>query len=325
MDTNLYNSVLSPVKSEFDAFRSYFDSLFTSSDDDMRLLLENLSKRNGKMLRPVLVLLVAKYYGISSQEIIHVASSVELLHTSTLIHDDVVDNSSLRRGLPSFNALFDNKVSVLLGDFVVALALQEMAASGNIRNVSFMSELSKTLSSGEITQLFIRSTDELSEERYIDVITRKTASLFSCCCSMAAITCGASADEIDRFGQFGTLAGTAFQIRDDIFDYFPSTETGKPSGNDLKEGKITLPLIYAITNSGSDMTEIVRAVRSCTATDEQLKYLTDFAIRCGGIEYAGQCMDKYREKALSYLPSDMSNSLRNSFEDYLSILVNRDR
>lgn len=325
MNLDLYNSAISSVQREFDDFKRYYRSLFTSSDADMSLLLDSLSKRNGKMLRPLLVLLIAKYFGYSSEEILHVASSVELLHTSSLIHDDVVDNSSLRRGLPSFNAVFDNKVSVLLGDFVLALSLREMAASGNLRNVAFMSELSQTLSSGEITQLFIRSTDEVSEEQYFDVINRKTACLFSCSASLAAVTSGASADEINSFSQFGAMAGIAFQIRDDIFDYFPSPETGKPSGNDLQEGKITLPLIFAINSSGKDMSELVRSVRSCTATREQLQEISEFAVQNGGIEYAEQCMDKYREKALSYLPSNMSDTLRRSFTDYLSLLIYRDR
>lgn len=323
MDVELYKSVVEPVESELSEFKRHFHGLFVTNDSFVRPLLDMLSRKEGKMLRPLLVLLTGKYFGFPTTRLYNLASSLELLHTSSLIHDDIVDNSMLRRGEPSVNAVYDNKIAVLLGDYVVAMSLSEMYATGVVRNFGFFSELSRTLSSGEITQLFIRSAEDLSEESYLDIITRKTACLFSCCARLASITCGASDELSDQFASFGKYAGICFQIKDDIFDYFDSPETGKPSGNDLSEGKITLPAIYAIRNSSDDWSQMVRDIRSCTATPDQLRTVAAFTVENGGIEYAEDCMMQYKEKALACLPSDMPSGLRKAFESYLLLIVNR--
>lgn len=321
----MYNSVIKPIGHELEAFKKYFHSLFYTDEDDLRPLLKRLSRQDGKMLRPVLVLLTAKYFGFPTERIYNVAAAVELLHTSTLIHDDVVDNSMLRRGKESFNALFDNKIAVLFGDYVVAMSLAEMAKSGDLRNIQYMSALSRTLSSGELSQLFVRSSNAVSEESYYDIITRKTASLFSDCARMSATTCGATEREVQYFADFGLYAGICFQIKDDIFDYFPSSDTGKPSGNDMSEGKLTLPAIYAISTSETDMSDDIISVRNLTATPDQLSSMTDFAIARGGIEYAEKRMADYSEKALACLPHNMSAELKEAFASYIQLIVNRNR
>lgn len=323
MQKDLYISAIAPVRSEFEEFKLHFRALFQTDNADLKTLLEPLSDQTGKMLRPILVLLTARYFGPVDKSVIHLASSLELLHTSTLIHDDVVDNSLLRRGNPSFNAIFDNKLAVLLGDYVIALGLSEMHETGLADNVCALSELSKTLSSGEISQLFVRSSAYLSEESYFEIISRKTASLFSYCCRLAANTCGASRETAESFAEFGRLAGICFQIRDDIFDYFPSPETGKPSGNDLAEGKFTLPAIYALNNSDRDWSETIRAIRSCSASDETRSEVNEFTVESGGIQYAEERMHSFADSALRSLPEDMPSDLRQAFEDYMSLIIIR--
>lgn len=323
MSKDLYLSVNRPVESEMKLFKEKFASLLNDGDQDIIPMLERLQGHNGKMMRPLLVLLIAKYYGFPTDKIYNVASSVELLHTATLVHDDVVDNSMMRRGQASFNAVFDNKLSILFGDYLVALSLGEMAKTGQIENISRLSTLSGTLSLGEIAQLTIRSAQTLSEETYFDIITRKTACLFACSSSIAANTCGASVAEISAFEEFGRLAGLCFQIRDDIFDFFASPQTGKPSGNDLREGKFTLPAIYALNHSTQDWSETIRRIRGCTASSEELERVTQFTISEGGIEYAERRMKQLSEQAVALLPEKMSPLLKQSFRDYIALIVNR--
>ena len=325
MERDLLTSVTAPIQSELDGFNNYFNSLFDTDDDSVRPLLEVLGNQRGKMLRPILVLLTAKYFGVSSDRIFHLASSVELLHTSTLIHDDVVDNSMLRRGNPSFNSLFDNKMSVLFGDYVLAMALRELSSVGVVENFSILSELSKNLSSGEIFQLVVRNSDVLSEDSYFDIIYRKTACLFSSCCRMTAITCGADPKQADAFAEFGRLAGICFQIKDDIFDYFSSSDTGKPSGNDLQEGKFTLPAIFALNTSDRDWSSYIKSVRSCSADESMRREITEYTVENGGVRYAEERMREISASAMRSLPSDMSSDLRIAFRDYVSLILNRTR
>ncbi len=325
MNQELYNSITGSVAGQFLAFKDHFDSLLSVEDADLAPLMDCLKLRNGKMLRPILVLLIGRYYGFPTDRLYNVAASIELLHTATLIHDDVVDNSMLRRGMASFNAVFDNKMSILFGDYVVSMSLGEMSRSGMIHNVEYLSQLSKTLSSGEITQLNVRTKDVLSEDSYFDIISRKTACLFSAAGHIAAYTCGAPSCEVDMFCEFGRLVGLCFQIKDDIFDYFPSAATGKPSGNDLKEGKFTLPAIYALNHSDKDWTSTIRDVRNCMATPQQMRLVTDYSIEHGGIEYANGYMQRLSSQAISLLPAGMPQELRTAFTDYMSLIINRDR
>lgn len=322
---DLFKSITEPIGSEMEKFKSYFVSLFDTDDADLAPLLDCLKSRNGKMLRPILALLIGKYYGFPSDRIYNVASSLELLHTASLIHDDVVDNSMLRRGNASFNAVFDNKMSILFGDYVVALSLQEMAKTGDSDNVSYMSQLSMMLSSGEIAQLNIRSSLDLSEESYFDIISRKTACLFSCAAHLAARVSGASDADIESFAEFGRLAGLCFQIRDDIFDYTASDNIGKPSGIDMKEGKITLPAIYAMKTSDSDWSDTIRDIRACVATDDQIRTLTEYSIANGGVEYAVTRMREIASQALGLLPEGMPDKLHTAFADYIELVIRRER
>ena len=315
--------ILLPIEAEFDEFKSKYSSLFSCSNPAVDLLLKFLLQRNGKMMRPVLVMLVAKSFGELSDSIYHLASAVELVHQGSLIHDDVVDESETRRGKSSANATFDNRLAVLLGDYIVSKSLQEVVATQNLECVNAISTLIGTLSEGEITQLDVLNSTTLSEDAYFEIITGKTASLFSACTTLSAILCGASEDEIEAFRTYGNIAGLCFQIMDDILDYHDSKETGKPSGNDLKEGKFTLPAIYALTHSNRDWSTHIKAIRSLSATPEQIREVTEYTLSNGGIDYAILKMQELKKQAIKGLPALKSPELRNSFESYLELITNR--
>lgn len=315
--------ICAPIELEFEEFRKRYSLLFSSANPGVDLLLKFLLERKGKLMRPILVLLVAKCYGKIQDSTYHLASAVELLHQGSLIHDDVVDESDKRRGKKSANAVYDNKMAVLLGDFIVSMALIQITATANIKSVDALSTLIGTLSEGEITQLNALDNTTLSEDLYFDIISKKTAILFSSCTSLSALLSGASEQDIEAFRQFGHVAGLCFQIMDDILDYHDSSETGKPSGNDLKEGKFTLPAIYALTHSDRDWSDHIKAIRSLEATPDQIREVTEYSVSNGGIDYALAKMDELKKQAIQGLPAFISHDLRNSFESYLELITNR--
>lgn len=317
--------ILLPIEAEFDEFKSRYSSLFLCSNPAVDVLLKFLLQRNGKMMRPVLVMLVAKCFGDISDSIYHLASAVELVHQGSLIHDDVVDESETRRGKSSANAAFDNRLAVLLGDYIVSKSLQEVVATQNLECVNAISTLIGTLSEGEITQLDVLNSSTLSEDAYFEIITGKTASLFSACTTLSAIISGATEDEIKAFRTYGNIAGLCFQIMDDILDYHDSKDTGKPSGNDLKEGKFTLPAIYALTHSDRDWSTHIKAIRSLSATSEQIREVTEYSVSNGGIDYAVRKMNELKDHAINALPASIPETLRTAFISYLELIVNRSR
>ena len=321
----LIEEIYAPIRTEFDEFRSHYSSLFSCSNPAVDVLLKFLSRRNGKMMRPILVLLVAKCYGEIPQSAYHLASAVELLHQGSLIHDDVVDESEQRRGKRSVNSAFDNRLAVLLGDYVVSMALQQITETADIRCVDQLSKLIGTLSEGEINQLNALDQEKLSEDVYFDIISKKTAILFSSCTELSAVLSGGSAADAEAFRQFGHVAGLCFQIMDDILDYHSSDETGKPTGNDMKEGKFTLPAIYALNNSGLDWSVHIKAIRSLSATPEQIKEVTDFTLSNGGIGYAVNRMDELKKQAIQGLPASIPSDIRNALISYLELITNRAR
>ena len=317
--------ILLPIEAEFDEFKSRYSSLFSCPNPAVDLLLKFLLQRNGKMMRPVLVMLVAKSFGNLSESIYHLASAVELVHQGSLIHDDVVDESETRRGKSSANATFDNRLAVLLGDYIVSKSLQEVVATQNLKCVNAISTLIGTLSEGEITQLDVLNSTTLSEQAYFEIITGKTASLFSACTSLSAILCGATDEQVEAFRTYGNIAGLCFQIMDDILDYHDSKETGKPSGNDLKEGKFTLPAIYALTHSDRDWSVHIKAIRSLSATPEQIREVSEYSVSNGGIDYAIRKMQELKDQAINALPQTLSAPLRAAFISYLELIVNRSK
>ena len=241
-----YQHIIAPISAEFEDFKSLFNDCFQSAQPILTQALQHIHQRNGKLLRPVLSLLFAKAFGAVNQATLHAAVSLELLHTSSLVHDDVVDESDMRRGQKSVNSLFNNQIAVLVGDYLLALSLTHSAATDNLRMVHSISLLGQMLSEGELEQMADTQLDDFSYELYYNVIRKKTASLFSTAALMGALSVDAPSELLECARCFGESVGMIFQIKDDIFDYYADLNIGKPTGSDMKEGKITLPALYLI-------------------------------------------------------------------------------
>lgn len=314
-----------PIKAELDDFISLFNKSLTHTDNLQEEIFRRIRQRAGKRMRPMLILLMAKNYGSVSSATLHAAVGLELLHTASLVHDDVVDESTERRGQASVNALYDNKVAVLIGDYILSTALLHVAETHNELIIKYLAELGRTLSNGEILQLTSISNEQISEEIYYNVIRQKTAALFEACCAMGAISAGMPESEIGKAMKFGQTLGIIFQIRDDIFDYYDSSEIGKPTGNDMAEGKLTLPAIYAVNNSAPDsIRKLAYKVKERTITQDEIAILVDYTKEHGGIEYAEKRMDEMSREAMEFIETEVTDdALRRSLEAYLSFVIER--
>lgn len=283
---DVLDKIKAPVAAELEQFREAFRKTLYSDNPLLEQAVEHLLKAPGKQLRPLLVLLAARMVGEVNEKVIRVALALEMLHTASLVHDDVVDESDRRRGLPSVNALLSNQVAVLAGDFVLSKALECAAETEDVRVVRYIAQLGQSLADGELLQLDSQDSEVLSEAVYFDIIGRKTASLFSLCARLGAMMAGGTEAEAERLAQYGKLIGICFQLRDDVFDY-GTAEVGKPLGNDMKEGKLTLPTIYAVVHSDdASMRELALKVRRREASAEEMHQLMDFTVSQGGLEYA---------------------------------------
>ena len=315
-----------PIDKEFEEFRRLFDSSLQSSNSLLSEVLSYIKQRNGKMMRPILALLIAKLFGEINDSTLHAALSLELLHTASLVHDDVVDESDKRRGQSSVNALYDNKVSVLVGDFMLATSLAHAAKTNHIELVKLVARLGQNLSEGEIIQLANTSNREFSEEIYFDVIRKKTAALFAASAESGAISVDAADKDVADATLFGELIGIAFQIKDDIFDYFDSDAIGKPTGNDMLEGKLTLPALYVLNKTtDSSVKETALRIRALEATKEEISDFVLYVKEHGGIEYARETMMKYRDKAIELLPASGDKAIKESLTAYVDYVIQRDK
>ena len=293
-----------PVAKEFKEFSESFESSLNSNTATLKDSIEHLHKSSGKHVRPLLLLLTAKACGNVTENTINTAVLVELLHTATLVHDDVIDETKQRRGVPSLNAIFDNRISVLVGDYLLASALIRSTLTGNLDIIGIVSRLGRDLAEGEIKQLEAAEEIIIDEEHYLNVIKMKTASLLSACTEIGAISVGASKETVKICREFGELLGYSFQIRDDVFDYFKDQNIGKPTGNDIREGKVTMPLLYALRSAAADEAAHMRdIILRKDFTQENIDSLIDFAKINGGIEYAQERMDYYYNKAINLLHS----------------------
>lgn len=314
-----------PIEGELDDFIKLFNDSLSHTDGLLSQVLEHIKSRGGKRMRPMLILLIAKNYGGVNSVTQHSAVGLELLHTASLVHDDVVDESVERRGQASVNAEYNNKVAVLVGDYVLSTALLNVSLTNNSKIVQSLAELGRTLSNGEILQLSNIQNTDFSEDVYYEVIKMKTAALFEACCEIGAMSANANDEDLLKARNFGRNLGIIFQIRDDIFDYYDSKEIGKPTGNDMAEGKLTLPVLYAL-NSTHDaaMEEIARKVKRGDVTRDEIAFLVDFTKANGGIEYAEQKMLELRNKCLEYIDSEsVSDEIRTSLTSYIDYVIQR--
>lgn len=281
-----------PIDSELQGFISLFNESLSHTGNLQAEIFDRIKQRAGKRMRPMLILLMAKNYGSVNDATLNAAVGLELLHTASLVHDDVVDESDERRGQASVNAIYNNKVAVLVGDYILSTALLCVSLTHNELIIRYLAELGRTLSNGEILQLTNISSDEISEDVYYQVIKQKTAALFEACCAIGAISAGLPESRVEAARLFGSNLGVIFQIRDDIFDYYDSSEIGKPTGNDMAEGKLTLPVIHAVNTSGDEeMRRLAMKVKAGTVSAEEIARLVAFTKANGGIEYAERRME----------------------------------
>lgn len=321
-----YLSVIKkPITDELNHFIELFNTSLEHQDGLLSQVLMFIKQRSGKRMRPMLMLLVAKAFGRVSDVTQHAAIGLELLHTASLVHDDVVDESGERRGQASVNAFYDNKVAVLVGDYILSTALLHVSFTSSDRIVSGLAELGRTLSDGEILQLENISNQTISEEAYYEVIKRKTAALFEACTEIGALSVGASKDDVEQARLFGLHLGMAFQIRDDIFDYYESNDIGKPTGNDMAEGKLTLPVIHAVlaTDNGT-MKDLALKVKKGEVTPEEVAQLVAFTKENGGIEYAEAKMREFKNKAIGFIEEKIQDTdIKQALNAYLDYVIER--
>lgn len=321
----ILKQIRKPIENELSDFATLFDESLSHTDGTLSKVLDEVRKRSGKRMRPVLTILMAKNFGRVTDATLHAATGLELLHTASLIHDDVVDESDERRGSASVNSVFGNKVAVLAGDFITSVALKSMSKTGMIEMVKSISNLGCKLSNGELKQLSVIGQSDITEEDYFDVIDQKTASLFATCAYLGALSADASEEEQKAAQDFGHFIGTIFQIRDDIFDYYDSSEIGKPTGNDMREGKLTLPVIHALKIAGNDhFTALARKVKQGDVTPDEIEELVKFAKDNGGIDYAEQTMRELHDKAMEFIRTEVADSsIKTALKAYLDYVIER--
>lgn len=315
--------IAEPIAAELEKFKSYYKQSISCDNIRIQSIIDYIMKSDGKHIRPILLFLAAKSCGNINEVTYNSAITIELLHTASLIHDDVVDESKMRRGRVSLNAIYDNKMAVLAGDYFLSTALIKSVLTGNIDIISEISDLGRNLAEGELNQLSLVKEIIIDKREYFEVIKKKTASLMSVCMKVGAISVNATEEEIETFESLGEYIGICFQMRDDIFDYFDHN-VGKPTGNDIHEGKITLPLLHALTNKNAkNRDKMLAIVNSKAFTDENIQLLISFAKENGGIEYTYKKMEEYKNKALNLISSIKDDSMRKGLEDVIYYIVNR--
>ena len=321
---DVLQEIKKPIDVYLSEYRCVFESFLVNDNSLLNSALKTVASRQGKMMRPILTLLVSNLLSKANSNSIYTAAAFEFFHTASLLHDDIVDESDQRRGNPSINNLFGNKVAVLVGDYILANSLKCAAKTGCTQLVDIVSEAAQRLAGGEILQLQNVANDSFSEDTYFDIIKGKTAALFAACCEGGALSVNADESDIERLKLFGEYIGICFQIRDDIFDYNDDPAIGKPTGNDMKEGKLTLPVIYVILNSWDDTVyNLALKVRSGDASDSDIQYLISYTKDNGGISYAQDRMMEYAEKAKSLLNVYPDSDVKQALCSYVDFVVGR--
>lgn len=320
-----FDEIRDLISSDLERLQKIIKQSLSSNSPLLNKIVDKYLETKGKQIRPIIVVLSAKFFGAEvSDGVLCGAASVELLHNASLIHDDVIDETKQRRGHDTINNTWDNHIAVLVGDFFVSNALACAIRTNDFRVISTISELGKELSTGEIDQIDVAKHHSIDEQTYFSIINKKTASLFQSCVKVGGYSVGASDIDIVNLSKFVELLGLSFQIKDDIFDYFKDDAIGKPTGNDLREGKVTLPLIYALSHTESPRHEEMRRLAdSDSLTTEQIETLIDFAKAEGGIEYAYATMERLRAEARSILEPYPDNEAKRAFLSLFDYIIKR--
>lgn len=311
------------IAEELATFEHKFAQSVKSQTPLLDRIMKYIIKRKGKQLRPMFVFLSAKLHGPVNESTYRAAAMVELLHTATLVHDDVVDESLERRGFLSVNALWKNKIAVLVGDYLFSKGLLVATEAGDFNHLNILSEAVKQMSEGELLQMEKARKLNLKEDIYFEIIRNKTASLLSSACAVGAWSTSKDEKLTERMKLFGEKTGIAFQIKDDLFDY-GNEDIGKPTGNDLKEKKLTLPLIYTLNNvHHTERKKIIYIIKNENKDQDKIKFVLQKVIEAGGINYASSKMIQYRDEALAILTEYPESDIRKGLEELVLYTTDR--
>ena len=323
---DLLKEIRKPVEADLARFNEMFRESLKSDNPLLGMALDHLTRRTGKQMRPILVMLAARgadnSVDVVSDQVIHAAIAMELLHTASLVHDDIVDESDRRRGQKSVNSLLDNKAAVLVGDFLLSKAIEHAVACGDSRVVALISNVGIMLSDGELLQLANVDSKEIGEGSYYEVVRKKTASLFSACAEVGALLATDHPGYIYTMKRFGMLLGICFQLKDDIFDYDDQHDVGKPVGNDMKEGKLTLPVIY-VANKNPEAHALALKVRAGEASQEEITRLVNLTRQEGGVLYAESAMGDMSGMATGLLDEVGESTIVQALQYYLDYVAKR--
>lgn len=313
-----------PILTEFKEFDKIYSEILNSDNKLLEDVHNYIIAGSGKKVRPILTLLSAKLTGKISNETLYAAFAVELLHTASLVHDDVVDDTLERRSRPSVNARWTNKVAVLTGDYILSKSLHSAYLTKNIEIVGAIANIGMTLSDGELLQLTVENMEDIDEELYFKIIERKTAQLFATCMEVGALSSQATNQELNALKKYGNLLGLCFQIKDDIFDYDMQANIGKPTGNDVRDGKLTLPLIYALRSTKSlERDEVISILTDKKFSEENIEKVMKFGIENGGLEYAVEKMILLKQEAEKELDIFENNEIKQALLSSLNFVTNR--
>lgn len=323
---SILDEIKKPINEELEAFKPYFEKNMKSESRKLNLVVNYALRTKGKQLRPIIVFLCAKLTGKVSDATFTAASLIELLHTATLVHDDVVDESFYRRGLFSIFALYKAKIAVLLGDFFLAKGLLMSLENNGFDLLKIVSEAVKEMSEGELDQLEHARRMDITEESYYEVIRKKTATLIAACAATGAQSSGANTDIVQKMKVFGTKIGLAFQIKDDLFDYQKTGSIGKPKYNDIQERKLTLPVIYALENDKDGKKRTIKKIfRKKQKSKYDIAAIVDFVVKNGGVDYSIKKMEQLKSEALALLDDFPDSEAKNALTKLADYIINRNK
>lgn len=319
-----FNEIKQPVKQELEVFQRTFKESLKTSVSLLDLITRYIVKRKGKQMRPLFVFLSAGLFGKNNEHTQRAAALIEILHTATLVHDDVVDDSNLRRGFFSINALWKNKAAVLVGDFLLSKGMLLALENKEYQLLEIVSHATKQMSEGELLQIEKARKLDITEEVYFDVIRMKTASLIASCCAAGAASAGASEEQIEKMQKFGEHVGIAFQIRDDLFDFDKGNNSGKPVGGDIKEKKMTLPLIYTLNQLGTlERQKNILDIKYRSRNNTTINRIIQLVNQSGGIEYAKKKMDEHLQTAIGLLNDFEDSEIKRALIGLVEYSINR--
>lgn len=312
------------IEPELKKFEPFFKKAVKSKVPLLDIIMNYIIRRKGKQMRPMFVFLTAKMLGEVNNSTYTAATLIELLHTSSLVHDDVVDVADTRRGFFSINALWRSKIAVLVGDFLLSKGLLVSIENKEFEMLEIVSEAVKDMVEGELQQIEKSRKLDITEETYFEIIYKKTASLIASCAATGAKSVNSDKETIDKMKLFGKYAGIAFQIKDDLFDYQKTNITGKPTGNDIKEKKMTLPLIYSLQNSeSSEKKKIMKIIRRYNSNADKVNNVMDFVKSKGGLDYSREKMHEYKDKALALLEEYPDSDAKDALISLVNYIVVR--